>query len=436
MSTTTFPTTTTPWKSTPWMSTTTLPSANTPWKFSTAATTVMLKTIPSAITSATTTIPISTITAQTTKSTSTTTSTTTKSTSLTSLTTPTKAPMITTTRIKAPAPTIKVDSASTAYRISPAPMTFVEAFASTIVFPNQQLRKCASRTFLLGISKCCSKRARSLVSYTFEKTCNVKQGTLNAFNVFSLKKQQNVFNTAPNLILFQSSNIQKDFVKNACFVNCYLISKGVMSPEYVIDQAKLTNFLAASQTDATWKSSISSAVSSCISTVESLKLPNFVTSKSSTCPGKAFLTVQCVLLELINRCPNKVVSRKCDKKYTLFSNCYGNILSRNAQEGGKKQKNVKNVEKVQKNQDKVNEKNLPNDENNKKGKKNYNKKGKGERLSKKKKGLRRQKGGEQIGGGKVEKKEEPKNVKNDKFKKKRKINKGEMVLIQDPNEQL
>ncbi|XP_059473901.1 uncharacterized protein LOC132195739 [Neocloeon triangulifer] len=175
--------------------------------------------------------------------------------------------------------------------------------------------------------KCCKNGPKSLVSSKNSKTsCSSTNGALNAFNVFSLNKQQLLLNSPANSIRFQSQQVKLAFGKDACFVNCYLMKKKIMSAQYVIDETKLAKFLTARQTCSFWKKTISAAASECISTVGALDIPDFIW-QNQNCPGNAFVVVQCVLLRTIHSCPNTVSSISCITRYQLFNKCYPNILT-------------------------------------------------------------------------------------------------------------
>ncbi|XP_059485317.1 axoneme-associated protein mst101(2)-like [Neocloeon triangulifer] len=194
--------------------------------------------------------------------------------------------------------------------------------------------------------KCCVSPPSTLVAFNGpDHACRATRGALKAFNVFLLNKQQRFINSPTNSILFQSLKVKKALGRRACFVNCYLKQKGAMSATNVIDTAKLTSLLTTTQTDAAWKSKISTAITDCISIVEGLSIPDFV-SQRSTCPGKAFVIAQCVVLKTISNCPTKVNTKICMRKYNFFNRCTCNIFKTqalNKQVGVAKQKKLKKV---------------------------------------------------------------------------------------------
>ncbi|XP_059473851.1 uncharacterized protein LOC132195700 [Neocloeon triangulifer] len=232
-------------------------------------------------------------------------------------------------------------------KVSTALMTQTTTGTSPLCIIQPKNCRSNSNTKML---KCCRQPPLTLVPFTgLDTACKATKGALKAFNTFTLNKQQRYGNSLGNSILFESSKVKKVLGKKACFINCYLKQKGVMSSEYVIDTAKLTDFLTAAQIDATWRSKLASAISDCLSIFDSLKIPDF-TSKGVTCPGKAFLVVQCVHLKAISSCPQKVETKKCQKKYDLFNRCSCNIFKQQAmnkrQQIKKRVKSGKIVKKV------------------------------------------------------------------------------------------
>ncbi|XP_059489088.1 uncharacterized protein LOC132204543 isoform X2 [Neocloeon triangulifer] len=184
---------------------------------------------------------------------------------------------------------------------------------------NQQ-NNCSAKNYA-KVFECCANPPTSLVLFNrFENYyyCKITKEDLHAFNVFSLNKQQHFSNSPANSIAFQSKKVKTALGRHACFVNCYLMQKGSMSPDLTINQTALTDFLIAAQTDEFWKSTISAAIAECISVVK----------VRSSCSGKAFVIVQCVLFKMITKCPKRVESISCTKTYSLFDRCSANVFAK------------------------------------------------------------------------------------------------------------
>ncbi|XP_059489252.1 laminin subunit alpha-like [Neocloeon triangulifer] len=260
----------------------------------------------------TTTVPTTTTSAATITTTEATTSTTEPTTTTTAAVTSTTTEATTTT-------TTSTSTTTT------SPTTTSTTTTSTTTVPVIQPKTCASQN-LISVSNCCRRPPAPLVTfYAYERVCQVTKVALNAFNIFSLYKQQRYTNIPPNSINYQSPAVRAALGRDACFVHCYLLQKAIILQDNIIDQAKLTTFLTGAQKDATWKAIVAAAVSDCVSKINNMYIPNFV-SRGASCSGRAYLVMQCIQLKTINNCPDKIATAACSKTYETVSQCSGNIF--------------------------------------------------------------------------------------------------------------
>ncbi|XP_059490853.1 transmembrane protease serine 9-like [Neocloeon triangulifer] len=185
---------------------------------------------------------------------------------------------------------------------------------------------CASGSYVAtSMAKCCGSPFKDLaVPIKNEKVCGtpVNTAALKALTTLTLNKYQIVKGSLNNTINLTDPTFLKAFGKDASFLNCYLISKGLYdNTTKTLNETGLATFLAANQDQAgVWPALIGTAVTECITVTDAIGNVQFINGKL-TVDGNALIFAQCILFQMFDDCPSKIVTGSCKSTYTLFETC-------------------------------------------------------------------------------------------------------------------